>query len=195
MNSKMNLCKYNGSCAKVQYAELMDLISTIFSLLLIIFLLGIFIIFMYATLFGGPYAPAAQNRIETMIKLLKLKRGQKMADLGSGDGRIVIEFAKLGVEAHGYEINPVLVWISRYKIKKAGVSGKAFIHLRDYWQENFSKFDGVTLYVSPLVTGRIGNKLKRELKPGSVVVSNSFKIPHLKVVKEENGVRLYRISN
>lgn len=201
----MNLCKYNGTCAKVQEAELARLKHTlinmdvlyilflIYALILIVVLGATAIILFYATIFGGPYAPVAYNRIETMIKLLKLKKGQKMVDLGSGDGRIVIEFAKRGIEAHGYEINPVLVWISRYKIRKAGLRKLAFIHFKDYWMDNFSKFDSVTLFVSPLVTGRVGNKLKRELKKNCLVVSNSFEIPHLKAVKEENGVWLYKI--
>lgn len=172
----------------------LQVVWMIWAVLLIIFFLGVFLLFMYALIFGGPYAPVAYNRIETMIKLLRLKRGQRMVDLGSGDGRIVIEFAKRGIEAHGYEINPVLVFMSRFKIRQLGLQDKAFIHFKDYWMDNFSKFDAVTLYVSPLVVGRIGKKLKRELKPGALAVSNSFKIPHLKMIKEENKVFLYKIN-
>src|SRR5690242_17121198 len=107
-----------------------EIFSMTLSLVAAFFLLGVFLLFTYATVFGGPYAPAALNRIETMVKLLKLKKGQKMVDLGSGDGRIVIEFAKRGIESHGYEINPILVFISRLKIKKLGLSNKAHIHLK-----------------------------------------------------------------
>lgn len=164
----------------------------IYALLMMAFLLWITAILVYAMIFGGPYAPAAMNRVETMVKLLKLKKGQRMVDLGSGDGRIVIAFAQKGIEAHGYEINPVLVLMSRLKIRRLGLQKLAQIHFKDYWQDNFSKYDAVTLYVSPLVVGSIGKKLRRELKKRGQVVSNSFKIPHLKIVKEENGVMLYR---
>jgi cyclopropane fatty-acyl-phospholipid synthase-like methyltransferase len=165
-------------------------INTI-SLLAIVVLLGITLLFLYALIFGAPYAPSATNRISTMIKLLKLKKGQKVADLGSGDGRVVIALAKEGIEAHGYEINPVLVLISRMKIRKAGLQNKAFIHFKDFWQDNFSKFDAVTIYVSPLVTGRLGKKLKREMKGGSRAVSHSFRLPNLESVKSENNIFLY----
>lgn len=191
----MNLCKYKGSCGKVQYMGLDTIIEVstiIISLFALIFLTGIFLLFMYALFFGGPYAPVADNRIRTMIKLLKLKKGDKMADLGSGDGRIVIAFAQLGVESHGYEINPVLVAWSRYKIRRAGLEKLAFIHFSDYWQQNFSKFKAVTLFTSPLVIGRVGRKMKRELKPGSMLVSNSFRFPGVKHIREENKVFLYK---
>lgn len=46
----------------------------------------------------------------------------KLVDLGSGDGRIVIEAAKKGYEAVGYEINPWLVLYSRHLAKKQGVA-------------------------------------------------------------------------
>lgn len=171
---------------------LIEIITVGISLFALIFLTGIFLLFMYALFFGGPYAPVADNRILTMIKLLKVKKGEKLVDLGSGDGRIVIAFAKLGIESHGYEINPVLVAWSRYKIRRAGLEKLAFIHFSDYWQQNFSKFSVVTLFTSPLVIGRVGRKAKRELKPGSRLVSNSFKLPGMKYVKEENRVYLYK---
>ena len=41
---------------------------------------------------------------------------RRVADLGSGDGRVVIALAKEGVHASGYELNPWLVWYSRYAV-------------------------------------------------------------------------------
>ena len=45
-----------------------------------------------------------------MIEFSKIKKNEKVADLGSGNGRVVIEFAKLPnvKEVHGFEINPFL---------------------------------------------------------------------------------------
>ena len=172
----------------------MEILSIILSLVLIVLLLGLFVLIMYAMAFGAPFATVAQNRIDTMIKNLKLKKGQRMVDLGSGDGRIVISFARLGVEAHGYEINPVLVYLSRFKIKRAGLEKKAFIHFKDYWQEDLSKFDAVTLYGIGHMMGRLEKKLKKEFK-GGMVASNYFRFPGLKPFKIENKVVFYRISN
>ncbi len=175
--------------------ELLNILTTITSLLAIIFLFTIFILMMYALIFGAPFATLASNRIETMIKLLKLKKGDKVVDLGSGDGRIVIAFAKLGLESHGYEINPVLVAWSRFKIRQMGLQNKAFIHFKSYWSEDFSGFNAVTVYGIGHMMGRLEKKLRKELKSGSKIVSNYFGLPSLRAVKQDNKVWLYKISN
>ncbi len=173
----------------------MDLFITGLSLLAIVFLLSIFGLMMYAMVFGAPFATVAPNRIETMIKLLKLKKGEKLVDLGSGEGRIVIAFARLGFESHGYEINPALVAWSRFRIRQLGLKDKAFIHFKSYWMEDLSKFDAVTVYGIAHMMARLEKKLKKDLKPGSRVVSNYFKLPNIKPMKQENKVWLYEISN
>jgi cyclopropane fatty-acyl-phospholipid synthase-like methyltransferase len=169
------------------------ILTSFISLLALISLSLIFILIMYALIYGAPFATLAQNRIDTMIKLLKLKKGDKVVDLGSGDGRIVIGFAKLGIEAHGYEINPILVAWSRFKIRQLGLENKAVIHFKSYWSENLSKFNAVTLYGIAHMMPRLEKKLKKELKPKSKIVSNYFSFPNLKPVKEENRVKYYLI--
>lgn len=175
----------------------MDVFTAAISLVLLIALVSLVIMFfliLYALVFGAPFAPVARNRIETMIKLLKLKPGEKLVDLGSGDCRIVIAFAGLGVQSHGYEINPLLVAWSRYKIRKQGLENIAFIHFKDFWQTNLSSFKAVTVFGIGHMMPRLEKKLKKELKPGSRFVSNHFKLPGLKPDKEENKVWLYKVS-
>lgn len=157
----------------------------------LISLISIFLLILYALVFGAPFAPLSQNRIETMIKLLNLKKGQKAVDLGSGDGRIVIAIAGLGIETHGYEINPLLVAYSRLKIRKLGLSKKAFIHFKDFWSVNFKDYNAVTIYGISHIMGRLERKLMSELKPGSKIVTNYFKFPKLKPSKIENKVACY----
>lgn len=173
---------------------ILELVTTLLYLLALIFLLGIFGIILYAMAYGAPYAALAQNRIDTMKDLLKLKKGQKMVDLGSGDGRIVMAFARAGIESHGYEINPVLVMISRIRIRRAGLEKKAFIHFKDFWVTNLADFDAVTLYGIAHIMKRLESKLKKELKPGSKVVTNYFKFPSLKPIQTRNKVLLYLID-
>lgn len=153
-----------------------------------------FSIILYALIFGAPFAPLSQNRIDTMFALLKLKKGQKMVDLGSGDGRILITFAKAGIEAHGYEINPVLVAYSRLRVRRMGLGNKAFVHFGDFWSSNLGQYNGVTLYGIGHIMKRLENKLSKELKPGSKVVTNYFKFPQLKPITIKNKVLLYVIN-
>src|SRR5688572_3270112 len=78
--------------------------------------------FIIILFFGGSvYAKSTDEIVVKMISLLEAKPAQKAADLGSGDGRLLIALAKAGVESHGYEINPFLVWLSRKNIREAGL--------------------------------------------------------------------------
>lgn len=173
--------------------ELTNLGITLISVIALISLSSIFLLIMYALFFGAPFAPVAKNRINTMIKLLNLKRGQKLADIGSGDGRIVIAFAKLGIETHGYEINPVLVAISRLKIRKLGLEKKAFIHFKDFWFQDLSKFDAITVYGISHIMGKLEKKLLLELRPGGRIASNYFKFPNLSIKITKNKVHYYSL--
>lgn len=172
----------------------MELLVSLILLLALIFLTLIFFIIIYALIFGAPYAPLSYNRIEVMVKLLGLKKNEVVADLGSGDGRIVIKFAELGFESHGYEINPVMILVSRWRIRRKKLQNKAFIHFGDFWHTNLKGFDAVTLYGISHMMGRLEKKLVRELKPGGRIVSNYFKFPNLKEVKSEDKVLLYILN-
>ena len=70
---------------------------------------------------GAPYIPSGEKEVDKIISLAKIKPGDRVVDLGSGDGRIVIGFAKQGTEAHGYEVNPILVLWSKLKILFSGL--------------------------------------------------------------------------
>ncbi|MBX4191374.1 MAG: 50S ribosomal protein L11 methyltransferase [Candidatus Doudnabacteria bacterium] len=160
----------------------------------IILLLIILLVAYYLGIFrGAPFVPTQRKNLEKMIELAEIKRGEKLADLGSGDGRILIAAVRAGAIAHGYEINPLLIWYSRYKIKKAGLSDKAFVHWKNFWLENFRQYDVVTVFGITGIMERLESKLLTELKPGSRVVSNIFKFPNWEGKKME-GVTVYRVE-
>src|SRR5687768_8712914 len=45
---------------------------------------------------GPVYVPSPPEVVQNMIKLTKVKKGEKTIDVGSGDGRIVIAMAEAG---------------------------------------------------------------------------------------------------
>jgi len=147
---------------------------------------------------GAPFAVSTPGKTRKILELinryLNNKRDVKAADLGSGDGRLVIALAKDGLEAHGLEINPFLVWYSRRKIKKAGLTN-AFIQRADYLKENLSEYDVIVLFGVFYMMDRLEQKLKRELKPGALVISNYFFFPHWKPIACEDKVFVYRLNS
>lgn len=160
-------------------------------------LVFITLIFFYGLLpfvsHGAIYVATTNEKVLKMIELADLKPADRAVDLGSGDGRLVISLARQGIEAHGYEINPILVRQSRKAIKKAGLENLAFIHMKSFWNEDLSKYNKVMAYGMRHMLKDLGDKLKKELKPGSLIVLNTFSFPNMKPEKQENGLFLYKI--
>ena len=170
------------------------------NILLIIFLIILFLlllilallIFMPFLFWGAIYLPTKQAILKKMIELADIKPGEKAVDLGAGDGRLVIALAKAGAEAHGYEINPFLVWFAKQNIRKVGLKGKAFIHWRSFWRKDLSDFDVITIFGISHIMKRLESKFKKELKNNARVVSNAFNLPNWPIAKKESGVYLYK---
>lgn len=173
-----------------------------FALLLlffILFLLVVFLIYNLPLFLGAPFVTTPDERVKKILKLASPKKGEILYDLGSGDGRIVVGAAKTyGVKAFGIEINPILVWLSRRRIKKLGLENQAEIFQGNFFHKNFSDADIVITYLLQTTNENLEKKFLRELKPGARIVSESFtfrKIPFLKSSEKESSLRLYQIPS
>ncbi|XP_044788559.1 ATP synthase subunit C lysine N-methyltransferase isoform X2 [Bubalus bubalis] len=103
-----------------------------------------------------PFVPATTKQIENVVKMLQCRRGS-LVDIGSGDGRIVIAAAKEGFTAVGYELNPWLVWYSRYRAWQEGVQGSARFYISDLWKVTFSQYSNVVIFGVPQMIGTHGS--------------------------------------
>jgi hypothetical protein len=143
---------------------------------------------------GAIYDPSSSEETRQMAELADIRAGEKAADLGSGDGRVVIALAMKGAEAHGYEVNPVLVVISRRNIRRLGLSGRAFIHWGNFWRRSLSRYNLVTVFQVGFVMARLEAKLKRELPPGARIVSHYWRFPGLRPERTNGSIYRYRIE-
>jgi cyclopropane fatty-acyl-phospholipid synthase-like methyltransferase len=139
---------------------------------------------------GALYVPTDRKMVEDMLDAANLSPSDTLVDLGSGDGRLVIAAAKRGAHAVGYEVNPVLVWLSNHEIRKAHLEEKARVHWKDFWRADLSPYSVVTVFGIGHIMKRLERKLERELKPGSRVVCNLFTLPTWEG-KKEKGVFVY----
>jgi predicted RNA methylase len=74
----------------------------------------------------APYYPTPETIVKRMLEFGELKAGEKMFDLGSGDGRIIIMAAqKYGADATGVELDGDLYISSEVKIRALGVQKSA----------------------------------------------------------------------
>ncbi len=124
----------------------------------------------------APYYPTPETIVEQMLQLGGLKAGEKMFDLGSGDGRIVIMAAqKFHADAVGVEIDPDLCRQSLARIAKLGLERSARIIHGDLLAQNYSSADLVTVYLLPdSINGKVQPLLDRQLKKGARVVAHDF---------------------
>lgn len=157
----------------------------------------IFLIYVFPLFFGAPYVTTSKKKIEIMLELAELKSKDVLYDLGSGDGRIVIEAAKkYDVSAIGIELNPILVFLSRRRIKKLGLENKVKIYQGNFFRKDFSDANVIIIYLFQLTNRKLEKKFLGELKPGTKIVSESFtfkNIPFIKSYSEFSYIRLYKI--
>lgn len=171
--------------------ELAQIFLLVFLILLILILISFVFSIFIACLSGAPFVKTSDQKLKLMLDLAKIKKGQKVLDLGSGDGKVVIALAKRGACAYGFEINPFLVLLSIWNIKRQGLESKAKIYWKSFWNVDLSSFEVVTIYGVDWIMEGLEKKLKRELKKGSRVVSNYFVFPNWKPYLKRNNVILY----
>ncbi|KAM6965010.1 adenine nucleotide translocase lysine N-methyltransferase [Aplochiton taeniatus] len=125
-----------------------------------------------------PYLPSSKAQTMNVMTLLKGRSG-RLADLGSGDGRLVLAASSVGFQCTGFEINSMLMVYARGKARWAGLSPcQATFVNKDFWKTDLSKFNNVTVFLAPGVMDVLGEKLLRELPEDACVVACRFPFPH-----------------
>ena len=129
-------------------------------------------------------APFVQTPVEVarkMIQLADLKLGQKLFDLGAGDGRLVIMVAQeTGSTSIGVEMERDLVERARSEIKRLSLEDRVSMIHDDFFNVDIREADVVTLYLSPIGNEHLRPKLERELKKGTRVISHAFEVGNWK---------------
>lgn len=125
------------------------------------------------------FVPTWEPVVYEMLQLAGVTDRDVVYDLGSGDGRIVILAAqKYGARGVGIELDPKLVETSRQVAREAEVADKVTFIEGDLFAADISPATVVTLYLSTSMNRQLEDKLKRELRPGTRVVSHQFGIGH-----------------
>ena len=125
----------------------------------------------------APYYPTPETIVEKMLQLGGLKAGERMLDLGSGDGRIVIMAAqKYPADATGVEFDKDFWRQSMDRIKSLGLQKTARIIQGDILKQDVSSADLVTVYLLPASNDKVRPLLEKQLKKGARVVAHDFEI-------------------
>lgn len=125
-----------------------------------------------------PYVPTPSDVVEKMLELAQVTRDDRVYDLGSGDGRIVIMAAeKFGARAVGIELDARLVEESSKRIAELGLEKQAKIIQGNLFESDVRPATVVAIYLMTRVNERLRPQLEKQLRPGSRVVSHDFQIP------------------
>jgi protein-L-isoaspartate O-methyltransferase len=123
----------------------------------------------------APYYPTPETIVQKMRELGGLKAGEKMFDLGSGDGRIVIMAAqKFHAQAVGIEMDKDLFKQSTEKIRKLGLEKSARIINGDIFKQNYGSADLLTVYLLPMSNDKVAPMLEKQLRKGARVIAHDF---------------------
>jgi SAM-dependent methyltransferase len=115
--------------------------------LIIVFVFG-FVVFR-----GAPYIPSQKKYIKLAFHdLYKLTKNDVLVDIGSGDGVVLREASKIGARAIGFELNPILVFVSRFLSHS---DKRVHVRLADFWLSHLPD-DTTVVYIFS-----VGRDIKR----------------------------------
>ena len=118
-----------------------------------------------------PYVQTPMEIVERMLRMAEVKKDDYVIDLGSGDGRIIIEAAKRGARGLGVDIDPNLVKHAIENAQKAGVDTRTQFLVKDIFETDLSAATVVAFYLLPDFNAKLLPKLLA-LKPGTRIVSH-----------------------
>jgi hypothetical protein len=143
-----------------------------------------------------PFVGTPPRVVEQMLSMARLGPDDTLIDLGSGDGRIVIQGAKrFGARGLGIEMDAELVAVSRAAAQREGVAQRARFERGDALATDIAPATVLTLYLSPELNERLIPRILSSMRPGSRVVSHDFalsnwapdRVEHLSVPEKNNG--------
>jgi len=113
------------------------------------------------------FFPSSKRIIDVVIDFADIKKDDVLYDLGSGDGRILVEAAKKGIKVVGIEKNRLLNWIARKKTKN-------FKNIKiiqdDLFKQKIDEASVIVAYLSQKVTERLQKKIEKEVKKGTKII-------------------------
>jgi hypothetical protein len=130
-----------------------------------------------------PYLPSKTNTIKKIANSIEIKPNSTVFDLGCGDMKFLIHLEKFyNFTGIGLEISPIPYLFAKVNLKLNNSNNK--IYYKNIFQQDLSSANYIFTYLTPPILHKLSQKIISECKPNTLVISNSFSIPNLKLVQE-----------
>jgi hypothetical protein len=172
-----------------------------YSVLVIQISLGLFlfsVISLYLpSRWGAPWVITPLRVIRRMLDLSNLKSGERIVDLGAGDGRILISAARdYDAGGFGVEIDPLRTLLANFFIWTKRVHRKVKVQWRDLFETDLHDIDVITVYLTRDTNRRLRSYLEDHCDPGTRIVSYAFPIPGWSpiIIDDTNLIFVYEVG-
>lgn len=157
----------------------------------------VFLLALYWTTFRTqvPFYPSSPEIWDAVAKLLPQNQPVKFIDIGSGLGGLVLDLERRRSDGAftGIELAP-LPWLISWIRARTGRRRCRFLR-GDYNRLNFSHYDVVFAYLSPAAMTALWQKVRAEMRPGTLLISYEFPIEGQKtddiIQPSAQGAELY----
>jgi predicted RNA methylase len=169
-------------------------VITITTLLLIIVAIAVIFVFwvIWTDIIGAGWEPTSKILVRKMLEIAEVNSEDILYDLGSGDGRIIIEAARrYHANAVGIEADPLRYIWSKLMILLYGVNQKVKVIWGNFFNKDLTSATIVTLFLSSKANQQLKTKLQNELKPGTRIVSYYWTFHGWQPVKEDKKDKIY----
>lgn len=149
----------------------------------------------------APFVPIPTIAIPSIVAALQISPGQIVYDIGCGDARVLIAAAQLYPDAKfiGVDLASWPIFLARLKVKLSGLKNVTLIQ-SDVRKVSLTQADRLFTYLFPEVMNELLPQFRRELKPGSRLISADFTFkdfPYQQKIssplsKLRRGANLYR---
>jgi SAM-dependent methyltransferase len=141
-------------------------------LIIVILIVIVAVSIIWPLLLGAAWSPTSVRIVDRMLEMAEIVSGDIVYDLGSGDGRIVVEAArKYRAKGVGIEVDPLRVIWSIINVYIMRLNGSVRIVWGNIFHQDISDATIVTLFLWQRTNQKLTKKLLSELKPGTRVVS------------------------
>ena len=145
-------------------------------------LVGVKVIYVLSAVIALPKTGGAlfcfthSSKIDAILDSIPMKRGDKIVDLGCGDGRFLAAASKrYNITGIGYDVNFLAVFMARFRFLFSPAAIK--IIRKNFFNVSLSDKDIIFCYLFPDVMEKLASKLEGEMKEGALLVSCNFPLP------------------